>query len=155
MLKPIDMKVSRANILDKLQEQRSAKTADSSNRDGNSSRGDAMLELVRQISAGNLERYAFNDMTDFDIDYEPGVIFEELNNFNTEYFESKMKVETNLEKKWIKLELDETEESAKLIIKMKFFELPAGSEEDEETKRFRVRIVKKRGDIAKWYEILK
>lgn len=103
MLKPMDMKASRAQILEKLQEQRSAKTADSSTRDGGSSRGDAMLELVRQISAGNLERYAFNDMTDLDIDYEPGVIYEELNNFNTEYFESKLKVETNLDKKWIKL----------------------------------------------------
>lgn len=94
-------------------------------------------------------------MTDFDIDYEPGVIYEELNNFNTEYFDSKMKVETNLDKKWIKLEVDETEESSKLLIKLKFFELAAGSEEDEETKRFRVRIVKKRGEIAKWYEIFK
>ena len=114
-----------------------------------------MLELVRQISAGNLERYAFNDMTDFDIDYEPGVIYEELNNFNTEYFDSKLKIETNLEKKWITLELDETEESSKMLIKFKFFDLPAGSEEDDDVKRFRVRIVKKRGEIAKWYEILK
>jgi hypothetical protein len=114
-----------------------------------------MLELVRQISAGNLERYAFNDMTDFDIDYEPGIIYEELNNFNTEYFESKLKIETNLEKKWIKMELDETEDNSKMLIKLKFFELPAGSEEDEDVKRFRVRIVKKRGEIAKWYEILK
>ena len=114
-----------------------------------------MLELVRQMSAGNLERYAFNDMTDFDIDYEPGIIYEELNNFNTEYFESKLKVETNLDKKWIKLQMEETEESCMLLIKLKFFELPAGSEEDEEPKRYRVRIVKKRGEIAKWYEIFK
>jgi len=47
MLKPMDMKASRSNILEKLQENRSAKTADSSTRDGGSSRGDAMLELVR------------------------------------------------------------------------------------------------------------
>ena len=74
----MDMKMQRASILEKLQEQRSAKTADSSTRDGGSSRGDAMLELVRQISQGNLERYAFNDMTDFDIDYEPGVSMRSL-----------------------------------------------------------------------------
>ena len=155
MLKPMDMKAQRSSILEKLQEQRSAKTADSSTRDGGSSRGDAMLELVRQISAGNLERYAFNDMTDFDLDYEPGVIHEELNNFNTEYFDSKLKIETNLEKKWIKLNMDESEENSKMLIKLKFFELPAGSEDDEEGKRYRLRIVKKRGEIAKWYEIFK
>jgi len=155
MLKPMDMKMQRASILEKLQEQRSAKTADSSTRDGGSSRGDAMLELVRQISQGNLERYAFNDMTDFDIDYEPGVIYEELNNFNTEYFESKLKIETNLDKKWIKMEMAESEENSKLLVKLKFFDLPAGSEEDEDNKRYRVRIVKKRGEIAKWYEIFK
>jgi hypothetical protein len=63
-------------------------------------------------------------MTDFDIDYEPGVIYEELNNFNTEYFDQKMKVESNLEKKWIKLEIDETEEHSKMLIKLKFFKLP-------------------------------
>jgi hypothetical protein len=93
-------------------------------------------------------------MTNFDIDYEPGVIYEELNNFNTEYFESKLTIETNLEKKWIKLSMDETEENAKLLIKFKFFELQ-NTGEDEETKRYRMRIVKKRGEIAKWYEILK
>ena len=51
--------------------------------------------------------------------------------------------------------MDESEENSMLLIKLKFFELPAGSEEDEEAKRFRVRIVKKRGEIAKWYEIFK
>ena len=53
------------------------------------------------------------------------------------------------------MEMDESEENSKLLVKLKFFELPAGSEEDEETKRYRVRIVKKRGEIAKWYEIFK
>jgi hypothetical protein len=111
-----------------------------------------MLELVRQISVGNLERYAFNDMTDYDIDYEPGVVFEELNNFNGEYFDSKMKVESNLEKKWIKLHVDESESHSQLQVKLKFFELPS-SEEEEESKRYRVRIIKKKGEIAHWYEI--
>jgi serine/threonine protein kinase len=47
MTKPMDMKAARSNILEKLSEQRSARTADSSTRDEGSSRGDAMLELVR------------------------------------------------------------------------------------------------------------
>ena len=94
-------------------------------------------------------------MTDFDIDYEPGIIYEELNNFNSTYFDNKMQVEVNLEKKWIKLDVEETEESSKMLVKLKFFELESDPEMDEEVKRYRVRIVKKRGEIAKWYEIFK
>jgi hypothetical protein len=94
-------------------------------------------------------------MTDFDIDYEPGIIYEELNNFNSTYFDNKMKIEVNLEKKWIKLDVEETEESSKMLVKLKFFELESDPEMDEEVKRYRVRIVKKRGEIAKWYEIFK
>ena len=71
--------------MEKLQEKRSAKTADSS-REDNNSRGDKMLQLVRQQS--NLDIYKFNDMTDHDIDVSPGLIFEELNNFNSDYFDS-------------------------------------------------------------------
>lgn len=48
-------------------------------------------------------------MTDYDIDYEPGVVFEELNNFNAGYYENKLKIETNLEKKWIRIHEDEGE----------------------------------------------
>lgn len=81
--------------MEKLQEKRSAKTADSS-REDNNSRGDKMLQLVRQQS--NLDIYKFNDMTDHDIDVSPGLIFEELNNFNSDYFDSQLKIEANLEK---------------------------------------------------------
>ena len=87
MQKPFSMKDSRKLILEKLQEKRSSKTADSSSRDENHSRGDQMLELVRQTTE-NLEVFKFNDMTDHDIDVTPGVIFEELNNFNSDYFDS-------------------------------------------------------------------
>jgi hypothetical protein len=47
-----------------------------------------MLELVRQTSASNLEIQKFNDMTDFDIQTTPGEVWEELNNFNADYFDS-------------------------------------------------------------------
>lgn len=60
MQKPIDIKKARNNIMDKLHEIRSAKTADSS-RESASSRGDPMLELVRDMSVVGLERYMFND----------------------------------------------------------------------------------------------
>ena len=47
-----------------------------------------MLELVRQTSVQNLEMYKYNDMTDFDIQADPAVVWEEINNFNCEYFDS-------------------------------------------------------------------
>jgi len=60
MQKPIDMKKSRQSILERLHEIRSAKTADSS-RESAHSRGDPMLELVRDCSVSGLERFRFND----------------------------------------------------------------------------------------------
>lgn len=67
MQKGCDIKAVRSSLLDKLNEARSANTADSSTHAG-SSRGDGMLELVRQAATADLNRYTFNDMTDFDID---------------------------------------------------------------------------------------
>mmetsp|Transcript_13574 Transcript_13574/g.23098 ORF Transcript_13574/g.23098 Transcript_13574/m.23098 type:complete len:408 (+) Transcript_13574:43-1266(+) len=122
MQKPIDVKVARTTILEKLQETRSAKTADSSQQSA-SSRGDAMLELVRQSSVLALERYRFNDLTDYDIDCEPGVVWDELNSFNEDLFEGKFKIESNIEKQWLKLSL-ESKEELPLQVKVKFFELP-------------------------------
>jgi hypothetical protein len=75
-----------------------------------------MLQLVRQ-NTENLEVYKFNDMTDHDIDVSPGLIFEELNNFNSDYFDSKLKIEANIEKKYIRILMED------LDVKVKFFEL--------------------------------
>lgn len=46
MMKPFSIKLARNSVLEKLQDKRSAKTAESS-RDGANSRGDSMLHLVR------------------------------------------------------------------------------------------------------------
>jgi len=73
--------------MEKLTEKRTAKTTDTS-REGSSNRGDNMLQLVRQTSVSNLEIQKFNDMTDFDIQTSPGELWEELNNFNADYFDS-------------------------------------------------------------------
>ena len=128
MQKAYDHKAARASIMERLHEARSAKTADSS-RDGGSNRGDNMLELVRQVSVSNLERYKFNDMSDFDVDIVPGAVWEELNNFNEEAYEGKLKIENNLEKKWIKILKEGQEDgSAPLTVKMKFFDLNNGEE---------------------------
>jgi len=55
-----------------------------------------MLELVRQKS--DIEIKKFNDMTDFDIQATPIVFWEELNNFNNEYFDNELTLESNLQK---------------------------------------------------------
>ena len=97
----------------------------------------------------NLEVYKFNDMTDHDIDVSPGFIFEELNNFNSDYFNSKLKIETNIEKKYIRMTMDD------LDVKVNFFELNNKElDEDEEvSSRLRMKFVKKRGDLSTWYDL--
>ena len=82
-----------------LQEKRSEKTADSSTRNSEEGamRGEPMLELVRKLPSA-LGDYKFNDMTDYDIDYDPGVVHEALNDFNANNYDSKLKIETNVEK---------------------------------------------------------
>ena len=97
-------------------------------------------------------------MTDYDIDYDPGVIYEELENFNNNFNENKgsLKIEKDLDKKWLKIHQDATEEKSALKIKIKFFDVtPEATEEDEEVaKRYRVRFVKQKGNLKDWYEIL-
>ena len=43
-------------------------------------------------------------MTDHDIDVNPSVIWEELNAFNSDFFDSKLKLEFNFDKKYITLQ---------------------------------------------------
>ena len=43
-------------------------------------------------------------MTDHDIDVNPGHIWEELNAFNSEFFDSKLKLDINFDKKFITLQ---------------------------------------------------
>jgi len=92
-------------------------------------------------------------MTDHDIDVSPGLIFEELNNFNSDYFDSQLQIEANLEKKYIRMR-----KSDLLDVKVKFFELnnnleSAEDSEDEAPMRLRMRFIKKRGDLAEWYDL--
>ena len=42
-------------------------------------------------------------MNDHDIDVDPSVIWEELNVFNTDFYDEKLKLELNFEKKYILL----------------------------------------------------
>jgi len=101
-----------------------------------------MLDFVREASISQLELFRFNDMTDHDIEVSPGDIWEDLQTFNAEYFDSRLKVEQNCEKKFFKLSLaDETP----LEVKIKFLALNEDS--DSCAPRYRVRFIKKRGDL--------
>lgn len=86
MQKQFSVKLTRQNLLEKLQELRSQKTADTSCSRHAERGGDDGLELVRQTTLKDL--YKFNDMTDHDIDISPGSIVDMLNEFNCEYFDN-------------------------------------------------------------------
>ena len=98
-------------------------------------------------------------MTDHDIDVSPGEILEQLNTFNCEYFENNLDVVPNFDKQHIKLIV----KNENLEIKIKFFEVEGQQDDDEEeeeeedtyefNKRLRMRLVKKKGDIASWYQL--
>ena len=90
MNKPYDHKAVRDSILEDLQSKRSERT-DTSSRENTNSRGDQMLDLVKQTSVININR--FNDMNDYDITVDPGVIWDDLNTFNSDFFEDQFEIE--------------------------------------------------------------
>lgn len=94
-------------------------------------------------------------MTDFDIDIQPGVVWDEINSFNEDVFESKLKLETNIDKKWMKMTLNDDEEYGNLVVKMKFFELKNENEINDSKIRYRLRFIKKRGCLVQWYKLFK
>ena len=101
--------------------------------------------------------YKYNDMTDHDIDVAPGEILEQLNTFNCEFFDNNLQVLPNFEKQHIKL----IAKNENLEVKIKFFEAEQDDEDEDEeeedtyefNKRLRMRLVKKKGDIASWYQL--
>lgn len=155
MVKGVDVKGCRAKITEELHESRSAKTATSSTGAG-APRGDVLLELIRETSRSGLVQYQFNDKTDFDIDINPGNIKDMIEDFNKTHFNNQLAIEVNKEKRWIKLvkEDKETPDNT-LIVKMKFFRIPTEEEPEEgEPVMLRMRMIKKRGNLMEWYEIL-
>mgnify|MGYP006891227734 CR=1 FL=1 len=67
-----------------------------------------MLDLVKQSTF--MHQCRFNDMTDFDVDVVPGVLWDDLNTFNEEHLEGKMKIE-KVDGKHILMTLPEVEDS--------------------------------------------
>ena len=147
----------RQAFLDKLQEKRSQKTSDSSTENQSRAFDDGMLHIVREVSQAELDLYKFNDMTDHDIDITPADFWETLEVFNTDIFDDQLQLFKNDDKKFFKLTYEDSV-TGTLEVKIKIFDLgPEGEDthsDSEEGRRFRVRFVKKRGDLSKWYEIL-
>ena len=139
MQAPFDIKTVRDEILENLESKRELQTADTSREDVDS-RGDKMLDLVKMSSEVEVSR--FNDVTDYDVDVVPGVIWDDLNSFNSDHYAGKMKIQYK-EHKYIKMNMDEIE------VKVKFFK------HEEDSSRIRVRFLRKKGDIQTWYKILK
>ena len=109
-----------------------------------------MLDLVKLTSVLNIKR--FNDLNDFDITVDPGVIWDDLNTFNSDFFEDQFVIEKK-EGKHILMTLKGNEEDTQeLKVKVKFFRVP--SEDEEDSSRIRLRFVRKTGEIDRWYSIL-
>ena len=87
-------------------------------------------------------------MTDHDIDVTPGVIWDDLNTFNEEHFEGGLKIE-KVDGKHILMTLQGEEGvSQDLVVKVKFLAIP-------DSERTRVRFIRKRGEIDRWYSMFK
>lgn len=155
--KGIDVKSIRGDLIERLSASRSEKTAASSNNDGSRRAGkgtnDSGLQLVREpVSQSNLHNYIFNDKTDFMTQCEPGYILELISEFNTNNYNNQLEIEVNEEKQWVKIKRGENGEN--LTIKMKFFREGTPTEEDPD-QVFRVKFIKKRGNIMDWYDLQK
>ena len=151
--KPFSVKMTRSTIMEKLNDKRSEKTAHMSKEDDKNYRGGDMKELIRQPSESQLELYKFNDLVDHDVEVMPGTIWEELNMFNEDLFEGKLKLDYNSDKQYMTIEMSDPETGAlDFLVKAKFFAL--NNTEEDEPMRLRLRLTKKRGNLHKWYDVL-
>ena len=108
--KPFSVKLTRSFIMDKLNEKRMEKNTTASSRDEDKNyRGGDMKEFVRQVSESELQLYKFNDMVDHDIEVMPGQFWEELNMFNEDLFDCKLKLNYNENKKHMIIEMVDPE----------------------------------------------
>lgn len=98
--------------------------------------------------------YKFNDLVDHDIEVMPGTIWEELNMFNEDLFEGKLTLDYNEDKQYMTIEMSNPETGElDFLVKGKFFELKNSDEDSQEPPRLRLRLVKKKGDLQKWYDV--
>ena len=82
-------------------------------------------------------------MREFDINVTPAAFREELTKWNLEYYQEQCKIETNMEKRFIKLSIP----ASCIEVKIKFLQMP-------KEQKIRVRFLKKKGDLAAWYSVM-
>ena len=135
---------TKNSIMGELQEKRSQST-DVSSRENVEARGEDMLELVKDKPIITTK---FNDLTDFDLEITPGVVYDDLNSFNEEVFDGKMKIAV-VPNKHIQITIQtDDEEAHDIVVKVKFYRV-------EDSERLRVRFIRKRGDLLEWAKTLK
>jgi len=72
-------------------------------------------------------------MGDYDIDVSPGHLWEELQMFNIDLFEEKLKLEANIEKKYFTIQMNDPEtDKLDFKVKIKFFALNNNDYESDE-----------------------
>ena len=79
---------TRSSILNTYNEQRIASTASGSTRDNMNARGDGLREMVKAVE--DLQVRTFNYKNEFDVECDPGVIYEDLQEFNINFAEEKL-----------------------------------------------------------------
>lgn len=81
---------AREAILNGYNEQRIASTASGSTnpRDNMNARGDGLKEMIKPVD--DLKVRTFNDKNEFDCECDPGVVFEDLQEFNINFAEEKL-----------------------------------------------------------------
>lgn len=104
MKKPFSMKMTRAQILEQLHENRAGRTAESSRETAESRGIDEYLHLIRKDQPAK-PLYKFNDLTDFDVFNGPGLLIEELQKINCESFGDQLQIDVNSDKKYLTLNL--------------------------------------------------
>ena len=88
-----------------------------------------------------MEVYKLNDMREFDIEASPNIIWYELQSFNFNIYDQKLKLNVNFDKKCFEV-INEY-----FNVKVKFYEM--------DKNRLRVKFNLKEGSLMKWYEVLK
>lgn len=151
--KGVDIKGIRSDLIERLSSQRSEKLTAASSNQGDTRAGkgaDSRLVLVRQAASdSNHKGYQFNDKTDFITECDPGYIVEKFQEFNANHCNNELEVEINDEKKWVKIK--KGEKGADLTVKVKFFK--DGEAAEGEDQKYRLKFIKKRGNLMDWYEM--
>lgn len=127
-------------LLSELTEKRSSATSATSGNKGDA-RGEELTDLVLEERKGQV--CAFHDQSDFIYEGVPGNLFDAMQQFNEEEFESKMQLE-HVAGKHIKLTIPAADaEEPDTVVKVKFYK--------HGDNQLLAHFSRKSGDIMNWY----